>query len=479
MNLQNLFSSVPRPSKTVVLLLFLIAIGSFLRIYKLELQSLWTDEINTMIESDPANSIQKVLLQLRRGIDPHPPLYFLLVHFWFQLVGYSAFTARLFSGVVGIVAIPAMYVLGKELYNRRVGLIAAAFTTFNFYNIFYSQEARGYILAFLLTCISFTFFIRALRNPYWKTGLWYGIATSFLMYTHYYGFFIVLSQVAILLIFLNRNTLGRFFICFGVAFSLMVILYLPWLGPVFTLTNRKSIWIAKPKANFFVTYFWDYFGKDAFTVFAFAFLLILFFLAGILLKRNEEDSSDIRENRYVFSFVILLTWIVVSYMVPFVKSLISLPVLFNRYTIVTLPAILLAAAIGLDLLFHSFLKKYIVVLIVLFSLIHLFATERYYEKPTRTQWREMIGFVVKNNPQNFPIISDRTFHMTYYFKLLNSTPKYVSEKAIPELTDVWIVTGNQGKPLSKQGQELLKNDFRLKLEFNGIGTWARYYSKVK
>jgi uncharacterized membrane protein len=432
-----------------------------------------------MIESDPANTIQKVLLQLRRGIDPHPPLYFFLVHFWFQLVGYSAFTARLISAIAGIIAIPAMYVLGKELYNRRVGLIAAAFTTFNFYNIFYSQEARGYIFAFLFTCISFIFFIRALRDPSWKRGLWYGIVTSFLVYTHYYGFFIVLSQVVILLILLTRDTLKHLLICFGIAFSLLFILYFPWLGSLLALTKRESIWIAKPKANFFVTYFWDYFGQDAFTVYAVAFLLILFLLAGTLQKRDEADPSDIRENRYLFSFVILLTWIIVSYMVPFVKSLVSLPVLFNRYTIVTLPAILLAAAIGLDLIFHSFLKKYIVILIACFSLIHLFAFDRYYEKPTRTQWREMIGFVVQNNPQNFPIISDRTWHLAYYFKLLNANPQYVSEKAIPKLTDVWVITGNQGKPLSKQAEQLLNTDFKLKLEFKGISTWAYYYSRMK
>ena len=430
-----------------------------------------------MIESDPANSIPKVLSQLQRGVDPHPPLYFLLVHFWFQLVGYSEFTARLLSAIVGIIAIPAMYVLGKELYNRRVGLIAAAFTTFNFYNIFYSQEARGYIFAFLFTCISFIFFIRALRDPSWKTGFWYGIVTSSLVYTHYYGFFIVLSQIVIVLILLTRESLKRFLMCFGIAFSLMFILYLPWLGSLFALTKRESIWIAKPKANFFVTYFWDYFGHDPITVYAFAFLLILFLLAGALLKHNDEDSPDIRKNPYVFSFVILLTWIIVSYMIPFAKSLFSLPVLFNRYTIVTLPALLLAAAIGLDLLFHSFLKKYIVVLIACFSLIHLFAFDRYYEKPTRTQWREMIAFVVQNNPQNFPIISDRTWHMAYYFKLLNRKPRYVPEKAIPKLNDVWVMTGHRGKPLSKQAQELLKKDFKLKLEFKGIGTWAQYYSK--
>ena len=429
MKLRNLLSTLPRPSKSGVLLLILMAIGSYLRLHRLEFQSLWIDELATMLESDPSNSIEQVLEYLRHGIDPHPPLYHLLVHFWFQLVGYNDYTARLISALAGIATIPAMYVLGSELYHRRVGLICAAFTAFNYYNIFYSREARGYIFAFLFTSISFIFLIRALRNPSWKTGLWYGLATSLLVYTHYYGFFIVLSQLVIVLIFLTRRSLKTFLICFGTGFSLIFILYLPWIGPILTLAKRTSFWIEKPKANFIVTFFWDYFGRDPFTVYAFAILVALFFLAGVLLQNREKEPVDIRENRYLFSFAVLLTWIFVSYMVPFVKSLVSLPLLWNRYTIVTLPAILLAAAIGADLIPHSFVKKYVVILIASFSLIHLFAYSRYYEKPAREQWREMTGFVVKNNPRNFPIISDRKWQLSYYFRVFNASPQYVPEEA--------------------------------------------------
>ncbi|MCI0414415.1 glycosyltransferase family 39 protein [bacterium] len=478
MNLKNLLTSIPRPSKSVLLLFLLIAIGSYLRLKALDFQSLWMDELNTMIESDPDKNFEGVLFHLRRGTDRHPPLYHLIVHYWFQLVGYNAYTARFLSAIVGITTIPAIYVLGKELYNRRVGLICAAFTAFNFYSIFYSQEARAYIFAFLFTSVSFFFFIRALRDPSWKGGLLYGLATSLLVYTHYFGFFIILSQLVTVLIFLNRRLLRPFLICFGAGFVLMFILYLPWMHTTVTVaTAVSSSWIEKPKADFFVTYFWDYFGQDPFTVYFFAFLLIVFLGGGILFRTSQETPEDIRENRYLFSFVVLLTWIAVSYLVPYVKSVASLPLLFNRYTIVTLPAILLAAAIGVDLLHNPLVKKYLVVLILSFSLIHLFVYSRYYEKPTRTQWRELIAFVVEKNPENYPIISDRAWYMAYYFKAFGGAPRYVKEKEIPHLTDVWVVTGHQGKPLSDKATELLKRDFKMKAAFVGIGTWAQYYSR--
>ncbi len=455
-----------------------MTIGAYLRLHNLSFQSLWVDELITISQTGPGNSIQQLLNYLRIGRDPHPPLYHLLVYFWFHLVGFNEYTARLFSAIVGIFSIPAMYVLGNEIYSRRVGVFSAVFTTFNFFNIYYSQEARGYVLAFLFTCISFIFFIRALRNPSWKAGLLYGFATSLLVYTHYYGFFIVLSQIVIVLIFLTRRSLKTMLICFGTGFSLISILFLPWIGPMLDLAKMTSFWIVKPSPKSFVKYFWDYFGQDMFTVYTFAFLM-LFFFAGVLLQNKEKEPENIREDRYYFSFALLLTWILVSYLVPYVKSLVSVPMLWNRYTIVTLPAILLAAAIGLDRIPHSFVKKYIVVLIACFSLIHLFAYIRYYETPKKAQWREVTGFVVKNNPRNYPFISDRQWHLSYYFKVFNARPRYVPEKEIPKLTDLWVVTGQKGKPVSDEAGSLLDRDFKLILEFKGIDTWARLYSREK
>ena len=51
---------------------------------------------------------------------------------------------RLPSIIAGTLAIPALYLLGRELYDRRTGLVAAAFGAASPLLIWYSQEARMY-----------------------------------------------------------------------------------------------------------------------------------------------------------------------------------------------------------------------------------------------------------------------------------------------------------------------------------------------
>jgi uncharacterized membrane protein len=87
--------------------------------------------------------------------DQHPPLSFFLTRISFEFFGHTAISARLISAITGTVSVWGMYLLGKEILNRNLGLIAAALTTVNFYNLYYSQEARGYITAFLFATLSF------------------------------------------------------------------------------------------------------------------------------------------------------------------------------------------------------------------------------------------------------------------------------------------------------------------------------------
>lgn len=73
--MENLFSVVPRQSKSAAILFIRIVIGAYLRLRGLEVQSLWGDEQGTMMETDPSNSVDQMLKYLRRGMNPHPPLH--------------------------------------------------------------------------------------------------------------------------------------------------------------------------------------------------------------------------------------------------------------------------------------------------------------------------------------------------------------------------------------------------------------------
>ena len=136
------------------ILLCILVLASFLRIFHADFQSIWLDEIHTMIESDPSLSIKEFyeVIIAREGMGH---LYFFIVRMFHILFGYSALTARIFSALTGIATIYAVYLLGKLLYNKNAGLIAALLLTINLYHIGYSQEARPYALLILFCVLSF------------------------------------------------------------------------------------------------------------------------------------------------------------------------------------------------------------------------------------------------------------------------------------------------------------------------------------
>ena len=80
-------------------------------------------------------------------------LYYFLLHGWL-LFGGSEFFVRSFSVLFAVASVPAIYLLGRQLFDSRVGLIAAALLAVNAYLVQYSQDARSYSLMVLLGLLS-------------------------------------------------------------------------------------------------------------------------------------------------------------------------------------------------------------------------------------------------------------------------------------------------------------------------------------
>src|ERR1700734_1283944 len=113
-------------------------------------------------------------------------LYYVLLRGWLHF-GFSPFFIRSFSVVASLLALPAIYWLGRELFDRRVALIAVALLTFNAYHIRYAQEARSYSLLVLLTTLSSGFFVAILRNPSRRNRWGYELASVLAIYAHLYA----------------------------------------------------------------------------------------------------------------------------------------------------------------------------------------------------------------------------------------------------------------------------------------------------
>src|SRR6185437_16974622 len=116
-------------------LLLILLVAFILRFYKLSYESFWLDELHTMNEADPSIPFSQLFGYLRSA-DQHPPLFFFLERFIFSIFGRSEFTGRFLPALAGVGAVWAMYLLGKELLHRNLGLIAAAITCVNFFALY-------------------------------------------------------------------------------------------------------------------------------------------------------------------------------------------------------------------------------------------------------------------------------------------------------------------------------------------------------
>jgi len=125
------------------LVIFITLGGGLLRVLLLANQGMWLDEtVSVWI----ANHGVADMLQWIAKIDQHPPLYYLLLHYWIALNGDTPYYVRLLSVLFGAGTIPIIYLIGKRISGAVMGLAAAVFLALSLFNIYYAQETRMYTL---------------------------------------------------------------------------------------------------------------------------------------------------------------------------------------------------------------------------------------------------------------------------------------------------------------------------------------------
>ncbi|HKA56094.1 MAG TPA: glycosyltransferase family 39 protein [Candidatus Binatia bacterium] len=226
-----------------------VVLGVLLRVYDLAGESLWRDEVWSI---DFARLDIPHLLDRLRSSDVHPPLYYLLLHYWLILWGESEFATRMLSVLFGSLAIIWSYLVAARLFNPTAGVLTALLVTASAFQVYYAREARGYSLVAFLTLLSYFFFTPCLQDKHWTAKGGYVAATVLLLYTHVYGVFTVLARnvywtVAWLCARRQTDSYRR-----GLTRVLLqgavLLLYTPWLSATLAQTERvrQGFWIERP-----------------------------------------------------------------------------------------------------------------------------------------------------------------------------------------------------------------------------------------
>ncbi len=126
---------------------FTLLLATILRFYQLDGTSLWNDEGNSWAML--ARSYGEIAAAA--AADIHPPGYYWLLKSWSLLAGDSAWAMRALSAVLGVLLVALVAAIGRQSVRGRPGWIyfpalAAALAALNPFQIYYSQEARMYML---------------------------------------------------------------------------------------------------------------------------------------------------------------------------------------------------------------------------------------------------------------------------------------------------------------------------------------------
>jgi mannosyltransferase len=190
------------------LLVVILLLGFGLRLYELDGKALWYDELGTALYTSTGNSLLEVVRQpLQVPVIPAPPIYFISTY-CLRLVSQGNLVLRLPSVFFGVLAICAIYALGKALLGRRQGLVAAFLLSISAFHIRYSQEARYYALLMLLGTLSLYFFYRGLRRNDVRSWSGYVVSSTLAAYTHLFAFLFLAVEALFALLLLLLRRLG-------------------------------------------------------------------------------------------------------------------------------------------------------------------------------------------------------------------------------------------------------------------------------
>jgi uncharacterized membrane protein len=458
-------SALGRAKNLPWLVVAIICLAAALRFVGLGHESLWLDEAYQVVASN--NNVASIL-QTTIHFDTHPPLYYLLLHYWMLGFGHSEAAVRSLSACLGIISVALVYDVGKELFNRRTGLVASFLLAISTFALWTSQDDRPYSLLMALSALSFLFFVRILRadKPSKTLVLFYSLANILLLYTHIYGVFIVATEVLFMLLF--RRNYAKAQTAFWFSLVATLIAFSPWIFVFMTSVLGSGVhgldWIPRPTVPIVDQALDAISGGIGFIV---ALIVSVVGVLGFTVSQrrvSQGKSVQMTTKVVVKSLVreprtaLLLIWFLFTLVASLVLSFAIRPIFWDRYLSGIAPALCLLVARGVDngsLVISAYFKRVKVpmaamVIVGVITLLALPSLYNYYAVPHKEQWREVVQLIEGNaKPGDAIVIYTDGYRIPfdYYYKGDPAVivPSYVvvqNGDSVASMQRIWLVLMN-------------------------------------
>ena len=302
-----------------ILLPLLLLSGSLIwKFYFISYRDISLDEPFTIFYAQ--QSLWHILSMPANG-EPNPPLFMVLLHFWIKIFGTDPSSVRFLPLIFSSLTAVFLYFSGKRFFGLWAGLLASGLFLFSNFHFFHGIEARTYSLLSLAVASSLYFFLRIVKEPVsgWLiAGL--VISNLIMVYSHYFGWLIVMVQFICITLYLKERNIIRNII---LAVGLTVLAYLPFFYILVKqfLKSSQGTWVEAPASSLEYLYQLHNFFNHA-EVFNGVMWILFTGLVFLFFRKAWKSLSK--------ELIIIFIWWYLPFTLMFLVSF-KMPVFITRY----------------------------------------------------------------------------------------------------------------------------------------------------
>ena len=313
-----------------ILLGVIMLVAAVLRLWKIGQVPFMHDEFSALLRTRFDNFHDFI----QQGImpDSHPIGAEAFLWLWVRIFGWSELWVKLPFALMGIGSVFLIYLIGRQWFNRKVGLFSAAFFAVSQFTVFYSQLARPYSAGLFFVLLMAYFWYKVVFGTKMTTRHYIGFALSAWACSLMQYFSIAQAGLIFLtgLFFLPKERRKAYWLS-GIG---AVILFAPTL-PIFyqQLFVSGSIggWLAAPKSTFLLDFIQYTMNYDMLFMFAVGIVILL----PIILGKRDKQNNPLRWAG--------LAWFVIIFAIAFIYSLTREPILQQSTLIFSYPFVIIVA----------------------------------------------------------------------------------------------------------------------------------------
>lgn len=409
-----------RKQLTILIPILLVVLNFILKFLHVDSQAIAGDEPFSIFHAQL--SVSSIIEHLKQG--NNPPLFEIILHYWIRFFGISALSVRFLPLLFSTITVLFIYKIGTSFFNLRIAIVASLLFTFSNYHLFFAHECRVYSLFALLTTISMYAFLKLQQDRKSRKHFILLIVTNILLiYSHYFGFWVLFIQLFIVLIFRqNRKDLVKLYLIGLVIIAIGFIPMWQTFFEQFFISANIGTWLSAPKNLGNLYYMLWLFSNKPLSIIMY-FIITLFFATAIkfILLREYKLLNKFKFEANVFM------WFAVPFFLMFFISF-KVPMFHDRYLVFLSVAFNILLAISVDFLLPKHKFKYILDAIVILLFVITFnpnVDNKRHTKEAITKVKEL------KDEQTLVIISPYYFmptftyyHDTEYFKLTDRNIPY-------------------------------------------------------